>query len=569
MKIFLLALLNISLCFHSLSQTVKIPHLEKNNGCTRLFVLGKPFLILGGELHNSSTSGPVYMRHVWEQMKKKNLNTVLAPVYWELLEPEKGKFDFSLVDSVILGARKQQLHIILLWFASWKNGFSTYAPSWIKNDQDKYPRSRDKNGKTLQSLSPSGIETGEADASAFSALMRHVKAMDEKYQTVIMIQVENEVGLFNTPRDYSSAANSAFQSEVPRELMYYLLQHKNSLQPELDSVWKKNGYRIKGSWLDIFGKSIFDSSNWNKLSFFTEELFTVYQYSKYIGKVAAAGKREYKLPMFVNTWIKQPDYGWPGKYPSGGPAPHTLDIWHAEAPAIDLIVPDIYVADARWVMAEYQNRNPILIPEIRPGIRSANEALWAFGDLDIIGFSPFGIDESSAIDDPITQTYGVLQSIKKIILSGHGGETRKGILIDVNHPTQDFELGGYRIKALVDSVSLMYASGLKDQERNSEMAWGGMLIQLGKDEFLAVGNNFSLSFTPLKPDGQSLDVDYMEEGNYENGKWIRNRRLNGDEGTGGGDYGFGDPFDGSSAILKFQPKKQGFSIVKFKIYRYK
>src|SRR4051812_36130699 len=120
------------------AQKTTIPHLEKNGNTTQLIVQGKPFLILGGELHNSSTSGAEYMRPIWEQMKKKNLNTVIAPVYWELLEPQEGKFDFSLVDSMIYGARKQNLHLVILWFASWKNGYSTYVPTWIKDNSDKY-----------------------------------------------------------------------------------------------------------------------------------------------------------------------------------------------------------------------------------------------------------------------------------------------------------------------------------------------------------------------------------------------------------------------------------------------
>ena len=145
-----LPLLILSFCFSTLfAQKTAIPHLEKNGNTTQLIVQGKPFLILGGELHNSSTSGADYMRPIWEQVKKKNLNTVIAPVYWEMLEPQEGKFDFALVDSMIYGARKSNLHLVILWFGTWKNGYSMYAPGWVKNNTTKYTRAKNKNGESF------------------------------------------------------------------------------------------------------------------------------------------------------------------------------------------------------------------------------------------------------------------------------------------------------------------------------------------------------------------------------------------------------------------------------------
>jgi hypothetical protein len=103
-----------------------------------------------------------------------------------------------------------------------------------------------------------------------------------------------------------------------------------------------------------------DKENWKALSYLPEELFTVYHYSKYIGQVAAAGKEAYPIPMYVNAWIKQPGFGSPAKYPSGGPIPHTLDIWRANATAIDFIAPDIYVSipEARYTIQQYIAREP-------------------------------------------------------------------------------------------------------------------------------------------------------------------------------------------------------------------
>jgi len=78
--------------------------------------------MLGGELQNSSLSSAEYMSKVWPKMVATNVNTLLGSVSWEMIEPEEGRFDFDELDKVILGAREHGLHLILLWFGSFKNG---------------------------------------------------------------------------------------------------------------------------------------------------------------------------------------------------------------------------------------------------------------------------------------------------------------------------------------------------------------------------------------------------------------------------------------------------------------
>jgi hypothetical protein len=544
------------------------PHLEKRGNVTQLIVNGKPFLVLGGELHNSSTSSAEYMRPIWEQMKKKNLNTVIAPVYWELLEPQEGKFNFSLVDSMIHGARKQNLHLVILWFASWKNGYSTYVPTWIKDNSNKYQRAKDKDGKSMQQLSTFCDATAKADASAFKTLMKHIRDVDAKQETVIMAQIENEVGLFTTPRDYSETANKAYNSSVPDDLMQYLVSHKGNLQPELDSAWQANGYKTLGTWKEVFGKSIVDKTNWKTLSYLTEELFTVYHYAKYIGQVAVAGKEAYPIPMYVNAWLKQKMTPIPGRYPAGGPTPHTLDIWRATAPSLDFIAPDIYVPEVTYTIEQYHREaNPIFVPEIKPGINSANETFWIIGQHDAIGVSPFGIDESTPQDDPITKTYAALTQVKDLIFQHQGDGTMKGILVDTINRVQEFDLAGYHVKAQLSSGSFAELAGFNIGEKKAGIA-GGILISTGKDQFIAIGKDFTLTFYPLQQDGKTIDVEYLDEGTFKDGKWITTRRLNGDEGTGGGDWGFGFK-QGNYGMIRFQPSPAGYySIVRFKMYRY-
>src|SRR6201994_3202459 len=171
------------------------PHLRKQGTAMQLIVGGKPFLVLAGELGNSSSSSLEYMRPVWPKLAAMNLNTVLVPVYWELIEPSEGKFDFTLVDGLIQDARKSHLHIIPLWFASWKNSMSCYAPAWVKKDQRRFPRSEERGGRGMEILSPFSRENVETDARAFAAFMRHLREVDGRDHTVIMVQVENEIGM--------------------------------------------------------------------------------------------------------------------------------------------------------------------------------------------------------------------------------------------------------------------------------------------------------------------------------------------------------------------------------------
>lgn len=538
----------------------------------QLIVKGKPFLCLGGELHNSSVSTPASMRPIWAQMKRKNVNTVLAPVYWELVEPEEGKFDFSLVDSMIIGARKQNLHLGILWFGAFKTTYSTYAPTWVKTQPEKYPRAKNKNGESLPLLSVFAPATLQADARAFNKLMQHIRQVDQKHQTVILAQVENEVGLFYDPRDYSEVATKAYQEGVPADLMRYLAANKGKLQPEIDSVWKANGYKNAGSWEAVFGKSVLDEKNPQALSYLPEELFSAYHYTKFVGNLAAAGKEAYPIPMFVNAWPKAFGFtGIPGKYPSGGPVPHVLDIWRANAPAIDFITPNVYgPKQGVYHLVEQYHRpgNPVFIPEIRQGLEPANLAFWIYGQHDALCVAPFGIDGSPAEEDPFTKTFAALSQVQELILQHQGKGTMAGVFVDSLAKSQTFQLKDYSIQA--DLVVPRVFPGAAPAAKGAILA-GGMVFATGPDEFIAIGKDYELTFTPLNPDPNQpmVDVTYLEEGNFVNGKWLTTRRLNGDEGTGGGGIGVVAPKNTKVGTLRFQKNAKGdYSIVRIKFFKY-
>ena len=230
-----------------------IPHLSKQGMATQLMVDGKPFLMLAGELHNSSSSSTEYMKPIWPKLADANLNTVLAAVSWDLIEPEEGKFDFSLVDDLIKDARHYNLRLVLLWFGSWKNGVSTYVPVWVKTDLTRFPRARNADDKALEILSTFSDASRDADAKAFAALMRHIKEVDGQQHTVIMMQVENESGVLGDSRDRSKPANEAY-IKARAKRAYGLSPKAQRYAVAGDSqCMADSGFKTSGTWEEVFG----------------------------------------------------------------------------------------------------------------------------------------------------------------------------------------------------------------------------------------------------------------------------------------------------------------------------
>ncbi len=414
----------------NISSINNVPHLRKQGSATQLIVDGKPFLIIGGELHNSSTSNIKYMGPIWQRMTSLNLNTVLAPVSWELIEPKEGVFDFTLVDSLIQDARRYDLRLILLWFGSWKNGMSSYVPLWVKQDYDRFPRVRRKDGKATEILSPFSEANWQADATAFARLMQHIREVDGNDHSVIMLRVENEVGVLADARDHSEEANRSFAGSVPQELINHLVKYRQELDAGVQQRWESNGSRTSGSWEEVFGSGLE-----------TDEIYMAWNYAIYIDKVAAAGKVQYTIPMFVNAWLTGTDQspgGWPsggkkpGDWPSGGPLPHTLDIWLAGAPHLDLLCPDIYFGNFQeWCKGYTRRGNPLFIPEMRHNEGGPRNVFYAIGQHDAIGTSPFAVDSiENPAAAPISTSYAVLRQLAPLILEHQGKGSMVGFILD-------------------------------------------------------------------------------------------------------------------------------------------
>jgi hypothetical protein len=506
------------------AQTNPIPHLAEHGTATQLIVDGKPFLILGDELHNSTSSSLDYMAPVLGKFAACHLNTVLVAVCWDLIEPEEGKFDFSLVDGAIMEARRNNLHLVLLWFGSWKNGVSTYPPLWLKTDLQRFPRAQNKEGNRLDILSTLSQTNLNADARAFAALMRHVRGVDGDAHTVLMIQVENEVGILGESRDQSEVANEAFKQPVPKELMDYLTQHKDSLVPGFLKKWEAGGTKTSGSWEDVFGAS--DA---------TDEIFMAWNYARYVGKVAGAGKAEYPLPMFVNTWLadwRESSILKPGSYPSGGPMPYVMDIWKAGAPQIDILSPDIYSNFEERCALYHGANNPLFIPELVRETRTCSAIFYGLGQYDAIGFSPFGMESLPDFSAELGRTYEVLAQIAPVLLENQGRGVIGGALLDTNHPTQKLRVGDYTLHL---RIARHYSFPTPEYP-------AGIFIQTGPDEYLVAGRGLTITFTPNTPGDANVSVATAEDGLFVNGRWVAGRRLNGDETLSGkglrlrGDY---------------------------------
>ncbi|MFT6192680.1 MAG: hypothetical protein ACJAYY_002802 [Paraglaciecola sp.] len=517
-------LLAIAICFQVNAQK-NIPHLAKNGNATQLMVDNKPFLMIAGEVHNSSASTVEYMKPLFPKLKKMNLNSVFVTLAWEQFEPKEGTYDYTLVNAIIKNAKENNLKVCLLWFASWKNGESSYTPMWVKKDTKRFFRVKTKEGKKIETMSPFCEATKKADTKAFAALMKHIKEVDTD-QTVILMQPQNEVGMFQDI-DYNDISLELFEKEVPKTLMDYLKKNKKNLETYITKAWSKNKYKTKGTWKEIFG----DTPE-------AKTFFTTWQYATYINNVAKAGRAEYNLPMMVNSWIVQKPEDLPGVYPNGGPVSRVIDIWKAAAPDIDIQSPDIYLENFKEIVAMYHREdNPLLVPE---STSEVGRAFYAFGEHDAICYSPFGI-EDAADNFLFTKSYEVLTEVQHLIKKYQGTGNMVGILKEGNETFRDVFMGDYKVK-------VMY-------EKPNEPSFG-IIIQEDNNEFIVIGMNMSIYFTSeVKKNigyiGQAL------EGRFENEIWVTTRMMNGDETYHNSRLRvFGRTFKTENEIVK-ETKKEG------------
>ena len=489
----------------------ELPQIRMENGVGQLIVNGKPFLIFGGELGNSSAGTAAQADTILPNMARLHVNTVLMPVAWEQVEPKEGSFDFSILDHWIEAARQQKVRLVLLWFGSWKNAFSEYAPDWVKSDTKRFPRAMSATGLPLEILSTFGAETLRLDSRAFAALMSHLRETDRDQQTVLMVQIENEVGYLGSGRDRSAEADRQFNAPVPQELIRALQEKQGRLSPELAAHFNPKG----NTWQEVFAEA-------------ANEVFMSWRYAGFMDAVAKAGKKEYALPMFVNAQL--PAFmERPGEYPSGGPHPYYLDVYRATAANIDFYSPDIYWPEFEYWVKRYQiPGNPIFIPEARIE-QSPFNALYAFGSGKAFGFCPFAVDSLRADANPVLmQTYSALEALGELLPAAQvAGKTRGMVLHESSaRGTQTVSLGGYLFEG-----SLSHAWRTNTLLAND----GGMLVlQSGTDEFLVIGSGLTVRMTrDPDTDARIAGIASIEQLTRTPSGWNVTHRLNGDQSNQG------------------------------------
>lgn len=503
------------------AQAQSLPHVERRGEAIQLIVDGEPYVALGGELHNSSPSSPAYMAPIWERLVRNDVRTVIGAASWELVEPAEGRFDFAAVDDQIRQARARGIRLVLIWFGAYKNAESTYAPSWVRRDEARFPRTQRDPAAKLKgianflrdgvALSAFSDRLVEADARAFAALMRHIRQVD-KDRTVILVQVENEVGLLGDSRDRSAPANAAWSQPVPSELMAYLQRNRDSLRPHLRELWGRQGFRASGTWAEVFGTDK-DAG----------EVFMAWGFGRYVERVAKAGAAEYRLPMYANAWLgPQPNSPEPGDYPSGGPVARMMDVWKAAAPTLAFLSPDIYIDDFSGTLADFRRAdNPIFVPEAKP---VAGNLFVALGKYSAIGFAPFGIEDVPD-GDALFPAYRRLGTMRPLIARAQQEGRIRGFRAATGSQEKQ-TLGKYEV-TISGPRSTQGVFGAGTGSAAPEKAEGyGLIIQTGDDEFLVVARAASLQFTAP---GEQVEIDWTQEGTFEKNAWIAGRTLNGDE----------------------------------------
>ena len=456
-----------------------------------------PYPILGGELSNSATTSVEDIDEVMPRMKALGLNTVLVPAYWELIEPVEGQFDFTLIDRTIDVARQEQLHVIFLWFGAWKNSMSCYAPGWFKQDTKRFPRAVTAEGKPMEIASCFSDNVLQADLKAFSALMKHIKERDPLREVVIMMQIENEIGMLESARDHSPLAEKAYQKE---------------------------------RWAERYGTDDY-----------ADEQFMALYYARYVEHLAKAARQIHDIPLYVNAAMNSRGRR-PGEYPSAGPLAHLIDFWREGAPSIDLLAPDIYDTGFKSWAAQYampqrpqdggKVKNRLFIPENRCCENSGMRALYAFGEHQALGFSPFAIDQASSEEtSSVTKAYALLRQIFNYQSSIVNSKTW-GLLFDQEDKERVIDDNGV-VMTCRHFFTLPW-----DPRATDGSVWpegGAMLIRLGKYDYLLAGSGVVVDFktpTEKQQEQQKLlgEDGFAEAGNTPGqsskaGKRFHGKRL--------------------------------------------
>ncbi|TQK18310.1 beta-galactosidase GanA [Microbacterium sp. SLBN-154] len=497
-------------------------------------------LLLGGQVHNSSSSSAATIRRSFAHTRRLGANTVLAPVSWALTEPQEGVFDFDLVDTMIEEARRLSLRLVPLWFGAFKNAASTYAPRWVRADLERFPRAVVQakvrgNAFHYSGVTPTPVlsvfseNLRAADAAAFEAFLAHVAKVDTT-DVVAMVQVENESGILRDSRDRSALAEEAWAGQVPSELI--VLARAGRADSLLRELWTAHGERESGTWAEVFG----EGSG-------ADEVFMAWSIGSYVQHVAERGRVHSRVPMYTNAWLgPQPGQDEPGQWPSGGPASRVVDVWRTAAPSLSFVAPDIYVDDADSAMRVYTSHNqPFFVPESR---LRAGELVRAIGSYRAIGWSAFGIDGANP-DGQVAAVLTFLSALESDIAEAQRARRIGAVVVERDSSPAETRVGDLTVSArglndIVRTFLLDVGVQLPDaalpvpdetlpQEpvpTPGEQRPFALVFAVADDELVVVGQGVKLDFATS--DG-GVEIDSVTELLLEKGELVPGRVLNGDE----------------------------------------
>ncbi|MGN6639758.1 MAG: DUF5597 domain-containing protein, partial [Mucilaginibacter sp.] len=321
-------------------------------------------------------------------------------------------------------------------------------------------------------------------------------------------------------RDYSATAQKLFESPVPQQMLAPELL--KSLNRPVDS---------KGNWKQVFGDR-------------ADEYFQAYSIATFIGKVAAAGKAEYSLPMYTNAALRDPLTDPTAEnYESGGPTDNVIPIWKIAAPKLDLLAPDIYLEGSERVLKviDLYSRpdNALFVPEAgleREKAKYLYEVIAHGG----IGFSPFGIDDNGNSETasetrerlaPFASQYEATVPMMRELAKWAFGGKIKAVVEREDHAEQKIALGAWQ-------AVVHFGIGERDILKTNQASDGKLLImQLSENQFLLMGAKCHVVFQPSgKNSGKPWQYLKVEDGSYKNGQFKIRRILNGDETDWGGPH---------------------------------
>jgi hypothetical protein len=514
------------------------PRAEKGN----IIVCGQPRIILYGEtLEDVMTDAAdvPYYGDQFDKWRRQGLNTVGAIIQWNRFELRKDEYEYAMIDGLIEAAKARNMHLIIVWFGTWRNLQSNYVPRYVWDEKIAFPAVK-KNGKQDNGrVSPHAMKCAVRDGLALQSLLARASVKDPGHQVLIAVQVENEMP---NGWDWSIEANAAFKEQVPKELLDYL---KANDTPKFDpsklgsfaySRYHDNGSRTSGTWEEVFGNKPLPPDPRADGASDARLAMGAYYAGKYIEAVVRKAKEALNIPMYANAWC--------GESPCDSAY---MDIFHIGCPSLDGMGPDspgdnlfqwvrpwnmlvepefsapenyfralslgallnghyfaneVEVGARAPIGAVVRAMEPVLVTKRNPG--------------DLLGFYPPGSNHG-----------------KRLPKAGHSWEQ------DYQNLKVKFTLTG----DTADDTYLPHTAG-------PVLGPNGLIMRMAPEEYVITSTKVDVVLR--RADGSDIATALAEQGHFESGKWVKDKDLTPET-------------DGKSLMLKFPTANMQYGQIRIKL----